>query len=134
MQYIDLLNKIFKGVNGCHFLIASHSHFLAADIPLDCSSILSLTRNSKLDLKAEILDSSFGHSAENILYNIFGVATVRNHYFESDVNKLLYLLYSKSKKRDEIQYLIDKFTKFKIAPNDPLSVLINDAEKYLEKS
>lgn len=133
MQYIDLLNKIFKSVSGCHFLIATHSHFLAADIPIDSSAILSLTRNNKLDLETEILDPSFGHSAENILYNIFGVATVRNHYFESDVNRLLFLLSSKSDKKKEIRTLVNKFSKFKIAPNDPLSVVINDAEKYLSK-
>lgn len=133
MQYIDLLNKIFKKQSSCHFIIATHSHLLAADIPIDSSSILSLTRNNKLELVSELLDSTFGNSAENILYNVFGVATVRNIYFEGDINKLLKLISNKSKKKNEIESLLLKFKRFKISPNDPLNVIIKDAEKYLQK-
>jgi len=133
MQYIDLLNRIFKRQKSCHFIIATHSHLLAADIPIDSSAILSLTRDNKLDLVTEILDSTYGNSAENILYNVFGVATVRNYYFESDINKLLKLISEKSKRKNEIEFLTKKFKRFKISSNDPLSVIIKDAEKYLKK-
>ena len=133
MQYIDLLNKIFRSSSSCHFIIATHSHLLASDIPADSSAILSLTRNNKLELNSELIDSTYGHSAENILYNTFGVATVRNHYFESDINRLLYLMSSKSKKKSEIEELIKKFMQFKMTANDPLNIVIKDAEKYIEK-
>lgn len=132
MQYIDLINRIFKRQKSCHFIIATHSHLLAADIPIDSSAILSLTRDKKMDLVTELLDSSYGNSAENILYNVFGVATVRNYYFESDINKLLKLISDKSKKKGDIEKLVAKFKRFKITPNDPLSVIIKDAEKYLQ--
>lgn len=133
MQYIDLLNKIFKSQTSCHFLIATHSHLLAADIPLETSAILSLTRNQKLDLIPELLDSTYGNSAENILYNVFGVATVRNIYFENDIDKLLMLISKKSKNKKEINNLLKKFKRFNITSGDPLSIIINDAEKYLKK-
>jgi predicted ATP-dependent endonuclease of OLD family len=134
MQYIDLLNKIFKSSRSCHFIIATHSHLLASDIPIESSAILSLKRDLKLDLVSELLDSTYGLSAENILYNVFGVASVRNFYFESDINRLLDLISNKSKSKNEIQKLITKFRKFKIHSNDPLSVIIKDAENYLKKA
>lgn len=133
MQYIDLLNKIFKPLSSCHFIIATHSHLLASDTAVDSSAILSLTRDTKLELSSELLDSTYGYSAENILYNVFGVATVRNIYFEGDINRILHLVTSKSKKVSEIKSLIEKFKRFKLTPNDPLAVIIKDAEKYVEK-
>jgi hypothetical protein len=58
---------------------------------------------------------------------------VRNIYFEGDINKLLKLISNKSKKKNEIESLLLKFKRFKISPNDPLNVIIKDAEKYLQK-
>lgn len=133
MQYIDLINKIFKYQTSCHFVIATHSHLLAADIPIDTSAILSLKRNDKLDLVSELLESAYGNSAENILYNVFGVATVRNIYFESDIDKLLLLVSSRSKNKEEIIKILNKFKRFNTTQGDPLNVIINDAEKYLNK-
>lgn len=134
MQYIDMLMKIFKSLRSVHFIIASHSHLLACDIPLETSAVLSLTRDSKLNLVSELLDSPYGNPAESILYNVFGVATTRNYYFESDINRLLKLISTKSRKKSEITELISRFKRFKIQANDPLALIIKDAEKYIEKT
>ena len=90
MKYIEILYRIFRRQTNCHFIIATHSHFLASDLDSDASSILSLKQDSDSNTKARLIEyETEGWSAENILYNIFDVATVRNIYFEMDIKKLI---------------------------------------------
>lgn len=44
IQYVSLLKKIFKKYDGCHFILASHSHYLVSDLESSTSSIISLKR------------------------------------------------------------------------------------------
>ncbi len=135
LQYVDILNKVFAKCGSCHFLIASHSHFLVSDLKEFSSSILSLRSNQKLETVSEFLDySTEGWSAENILYNVFGVATVRNHYFDMDLRELLKLISSKKGNKEQIQKYIQKFEKFKTLPHDPLNLLIKSAKTYLNEN
>jgi len=131
IKYMDLINRIFKSSKGCHFIIASHSHFLASNLLPNSSSILLLKEAKNGKIKAEVLESAYGWSAENVLYNVFGVATTRNHYFEVDLNKLLKLISERSNRLEDIILLTNKFKQFKLNDDDPLSLLIRDAESYV---
>jgi ABC-type Mn2+/Zn2+ transport system ATPase subunit len=138
IKYVQILNNVFRNYNNCHFIIATHSHFLVSDLKDSCSSILSLKFNNKLEITPEFVDySTEGWSAENILYNVFDVSTVRNHYFETDLRTLLSLISNRSKilkNRNKIRNLVEKFEKFNILPSDPLSVIIKNAKKVLDES
>ena len=69
-RYIELLTNVFQSFNGCHIIIASHSHFLVSDLPTDNSSVITLNKIDGL-VKSELLpNSTFGWSAEDILLNI----------------------------------------------------------------
>lgn len=134
IQYVGILNNIFRNFSSCHFLIATHSHFMVSDLKDACSSILSLKINDKMEIKSEFMDyDTEGWSAENILYNVFDVASVRNHYFEMDLRNLLHLISQKSKKRNKIQEYIDKLSKYNIVDSDPLHIILRDAKKYLDE-
>lgn len=91
-QYIDLLKKVMKGYEGCHLIIATHSHFLVTDLPVESSSIISFV-DSKGFVNIERLgEKTSGWSAEDILLNIFKVPTDRNWYLSQLVTEVLELL------------------------------------------
>src|SRR5204863_1820576 len=46
MRYIQELKKMFCQFASCHFIIASHSHFLVSILKNESSSVISLNRNS----------------------------------------------------------------------------------------
>lgn len=133
IQYINILNNVFRGFRGCHFLIASHSHFLVSDMKHDSSAILILNKNNKHQITSEYLKyNTEGWDAENILYNVFDVATTRNHYFEMDLRNLLKLISKKNSNKTKIRDYIAKFEQFNITTNDPLTLIIKKAKKYIQ--
>lgn len=134
MKYIELLRNFLQGYSGCHILIATHSHFLLSDLKEEWSSVVVLQNNNGV-IKAEIKDHTpYGWSPEAILYEVFGVATVRNHYFEYDLKKMLALLSNRSKNLKEIQKYIDWFKQYNYEDGDPLQLIIKEAENYVSST
>lgn len=133
MRYIDLLKSFLKGYTGCHILIATHSHFLLSDLKESWSSVVVLNYSDG-HVTAELKEHTpFGWSPEAILYDVFGVVNVRNHYFEFDLKKMLSLISNRSKNISEIESYINKFKQFKYIDGDPLSLIINEAEAYVKE-
>ncbi|WP_281234839.1 AAA family ATPase [Flavobacterium gelatinilyticum] len=133
-QYIDLINKIFSNFKGCHIIIASHSHFLVTDLPPQQSSVIML-RNKKGLIKSErIEEPTYGWSAEEILYTVFNVKTVRNHFIESDLIDLLGLISDKSDDLDKIKKLLKSIKSLSISENDPLHAVIEEATAYINEN
>lgn len=131
-QYIALINNIFSSVSGCHIIIASHSHFLVTDLLPKKSSVISL-KNHKGVIKSELLkEPTYGWSAEEILYSVFNVKTVRNHFIESDLIDLLGMISDKSDNIGRIKSLLQSIKSLSITPNDPLNAVIEEATAYLE--
>ncbi|MCG2618124.1 AAA family ATPase [Terrimonas sp. NA20] len=135
MQFMDVLNRVFENFTTCHFIIASHSHFLVSDLENEKSSILRLAMaKDSGTIESELLrKDTFGWTPENILYNIFNVASVSNHYFEMDLRKLARLISDKSKDFTAIRSYINKLERFEILPEDPLNILLDQAKGYLKQ-
>jgi predicted ATPase len=132
MKYIDLLQKFLKGYKNCHIIIATHSHLLLSDLKREWSSVLVLKDKKNNQINAELIEySPYGWSPEAILYDIFGVANVRNHYFEMDVKKLLYLISNSPNKTDEIEKRYEKLKRFDLDENDPVKILLAEAKKLI---
>ncbi|WP_347024583.1 ABC transporter permease [Hungatella hathewayi] len=76
--------------------------------------------------------STYAWSAENILYNVFGVRMTRNYYFDFDVRQLLYLI-SHQKKEEllNIKKLYCKLNKYVLDENDPLKCVLDEAKEYI---
>lgn len=89
MQIIDLLNDALID-SECHFLIATHSHFLVSDLPKYKSSVTYLHNDEKNRLLADrIIGETYGWSAEEVLLKVFKLTTTRNIYLAELVGKLL---------------------------------------------
>ena len=136
IKYISLLKKVFENYSGCHFILASHSHYLVSDLKEDTSSIVTLTKLNEKTPYAELLPySTYAWSAENIIYNIFGLRTTRNYYFESDLHKLLSCMQKNELTREElneIRELATKLKKYIYNDEDPLALIIRQAEGFLK--
>ena len=136
IQYISLLKKVFEKYRGCHFILASHSHYLVSDLQGDTSSIVTLSKENNIWPKAELLNfDTYAWSAENIIYNVFGLRTTRNYYFESDLRKLLSMIQAEDCTDIDINKIIElteKMKKYIYNEDDPLCAIVNQAEVFIE--
>jgi len=143
MKYINFLKRIFKDYKSCHFIIASHSHFLVSDLKNESSDIVSLKINDAQNISdkknkdlisAELLkDNTYAWSAEDILYNVFHVKTVRNFSVEYDMRKLLSMISKNSSDFEEMARLLLNLKQLAIKPEDPLNIILNQAKEYLKE-
>lgn len=75
--------------------------------------------------------STYAWSAENILYNVFGVRTTRNFYFEMDLGNLINLVKDKSNDFEKIEALYNKLEQYVLGANDPLNLVLQDVKQYI---
>jgi predicted ATP-binding protein involved in virulence len=134
MKYLDLIYSIFhKRYSDTHFIICTHSHFLVSDLKPDSSYLVTLKNDYNYDLIAKsIPKSTFGWSAEEVLYTVFDVRTTRNSYFEFDLTKLIKLINDNSNDYIEIKRIINKFSSLVISDEDPLNIILEKANKYIQ--
>lgn len=132
IKYISFLKKLFKEYSSCHFIIASHSHYMVSDLNPDDSSLITVNVDEEGKHFLTLDYSTYAWSAENILYNIFGVRTFRNYYFDMDVRELLYAISNDQKEKlDRIRFLYGKLSKYILDDKDPLNQIIDEAKEYI---
>jgi predicted ATPase len=137
MKYVHLLKQMFKEEYGCHFLIASHSHFIVSDLEKESSSIISM----KLDdgkLRAESLSQpeTFGWSAEQVLFDVFNVATSRNYYLNNLLSDILELMADEDSSNEEIKQKIQylRSLNLNLSVEDPMSEIVEALFKKLDNA
>lgn len=133
MRYITFLKAVFKNFSSCHFIITTHSHFLVSDLEGDSSSIVALNKNDNSKLNACLLENknTFGWSAEEVLYNVFNVKTTRNLFLEGELRELLHKIATKAKDYTRMRLILKNLSSLQLPKNDPLNLIINKAEEYL---
>lgn len=130
-RYIDLLNEIFENFKGCHIIIASHSHFIVSDLPVENSSVISLKKGNGEIHSTLLPDSTFGWSAEDILLNVFDMPTTRNYYISTKVTEALELIGLKKKGEKRFKELKEELMNMhpKLKAEDPLKLIISSIFK-----
>lgn len=133
INYISMLKNLFSNYPGCHFILATHSHYLVSDLEKDSSSLMVLHKYSDdVEISSELIEySTYAWSAESVLYNVFNARTSRNFYFEKDLMDLIKAIENESRDIDNLTYLVSKLSKYTFDKNDPLVEIINEAERYL---
>ena len=138
MKYFDLVYKAFDQLNSCHFVVASHSHFLVSDMRSDSSSILSITRNEESQIETKLIPfNTFGWSAEQILLEVFNVPTTRNLFVADLVGNILNMIADPDKNIQKIETEVSKLLLYnldKLDKADPLKTIIDKLiKKYGKK-
>ena len=132
MKYMSFLKKIFNEYFNCHFIIATHSHFFASDLDGDSSTIIGLTNKKNGIEKVELIkNNTYGWSVDEILYRVFKLRTIRNHYFEYDLQNLAYLIEKKDITNSKLHDLINKLEQYEFSKIDPLTYLLKKGKELL---
>jgi predicted ATP-binding protein involved in virulence len=133
LRYLHYLREIFKDYKTCHFIIATHSHFIISDLDPKTSSVVRLTRDKSGILQAQsIKEITYGLSAEEILYRVFELRSYRNYFFEIELRELLHLISNKSQNKERITTLVQNLRKVELDKNDPLTLILIQADEYLQ--
>ena len=130
MQYMDYLTKFFSDFSGCHFIIATHSHFLVSDLRNTNTSIIALQRDDQI-IASTLEYKTYGWSTENILYTVFNMKTNRNYYIERELNELLNLIHKEDINKTRIIEIITHLKMLNFDINDPILKLIETAEEMI---
>ncbi|MGG0494843.1 AAA family ATPase [Priestia megaterium] len=134
LKYIRAMRNIFKKYATCHFIMATHSHFLVADLTPSDSSIVSMQSSNNSDENMLYSKDTFGWSTENILYNIFHVKTPQNYYIESELTELLGLISNKSQDLAKIKDIIYRLSLLPLHEDDPTRLILNQASRYVDNA
>ena len=135
MKYMQILRKMFENYKSCHFIIATHSHFIVSDLKGDDSRIIGLRRDNEQGIEKIDLGKSmdtFGWSAEEVLYRIFNVKSTRNYYLENDLYSLVNIVNRNTKEWEKLGKIIDKINALTLSENDPLKILLEKGTKYYQ--
>lgn len=131
MQMIDLLNMTLRDCK-CHFLIATHSHFLVSDLPKYKSSVSYLYRNDEGKFTSErIKEDTYGWSADEVLLKVFKLSTTRNIYLADMVGYLLDGIAQGNLRSDDIKDKINFLSQVLCNMNDvdPMKKIISTIVK-----
>jgi len=141
MEYIDLINSVFKHLFESHFIISSHSHFLASDLPPKTSSLISFKKDDNGEVISELQpEKTFGWSAEQILLEIFNMPTTRNLFVYKTVGEILNINSKPKKSKKDIESIVFRVKKLQsfnideLDERDPLKEIIDKLiKKYGKK-
>ncbi|MCM0151719.1 AAA family ATPase [Photobacterium galatheae] len=134
IKYFDILKLLLKPFNNCHTIICTHSHFLVSSMKKEESTLIHIKKDKEGKIKFDNIKSDvWGWSPENILYNVFGISSTRNAYFEQDLRKIISVISQESGNPDEIIEPLERIKRFNITDEDPLSLVITRAENFIKE-
>ncbi|ECG1480676.1 hypothetical protein DT144_08035 [Salmonella enterica subsp. enterica] len=131
MKYINFIKKSISAYYSSHLILASHSHFMISDLEPDSSSLVSIHQNHDQRKCNYIEHSTFAWSVENILYSVFHLRTTRNAQVEMDLIELSTLISTKSEDINRVIEITNKLGNIVLDRNDPLTIIISQANKYI---
>jgi predicted ATPase len=138
MNYVSFLRELFSDekFSKSHILLATHSHFIISDLQGKNSKIIGMRKeNGKfktIEFPKEL--NTYGWSAEEVLYEIFGIRSTRNSFLETDLLRLVSLVNMNSTAYDDIRRIVDKISVLSLSDNDPLNIIISKAKDYLQSN
>ncbi|MDE9455412.1 AAA family ATPase [Xenorhabdus bovienii] len=126
-RYIELIDRILDNKTGCHIVIATHSHFIISDLPLERSHVVHFKDEKHHSITIDYIEKeTYGLSAEDILLNVFGMPSTRNYYLSKEVSEALELVAEGQMNSERFNYLQSKLKRY--YPNlkkvDPLRDII----------
>lgn len=128
MRFVDFIRNVFDDYSSCHFIIATHSHFMVSDLDNQSSSIVSLRMDNDGCVDSLLRgDETFGWPAEQTLYEIFDLPTVRNQCLAEEIGTILELLEERDKNMPKIRERVSSLKKFqlKFKEYDPLKQIVD---------
>lgn len=127
MTIIDNLDRALKD-QVCHLLIATHSHMLVSDLPMNRSSVSQWEKDKDGNLIANrIEENTYGWSAEEVLLKVFKTATDRNRYFGERIAKLLEQMGNNTISKEAVADELNELQEISqhLSEVDPMKMVLN---------
>lgn len=127
MTIIDNLDRALKD-QVCHLLIATHSHMLVSDLPMNRSSVSQWEKDDDGNLIANrIGENTYGWSAEEVLLKVFKTATDRNRYFGERIAKLLEQMGNNTISKEAVADELNELQEISqhLSEVDPMKMVLN---------
>lgn len=127
MTIIDNLDRALKD-QVCHLLIATHSHMLVSDLPMNRSSVSQWEKDEDGNLIANrIGENTYGWSAEEVLLKVFKTATDRNRYFGERIAKLLEQMGNNTISKEAVADELNELQEISqhLSEVDPMKMVLN---------
>ena len=131
-SFMPLINSVFHGFNGCHFIIATHSPQIISSLEKTNSFIVTMD-----DKESKLYSASkyFHRSSDYQLAKIFNFPGYRNEYLLNEAIELLSLISENEKIDNDVLRRSDDIIKLLNLledKNDPVYKLINTIKKAME--
>lgn len=128
-KLLHILSPIFVGFPQAQVIIASHSHLMVSSLKKSKSSLISM-KNSDNKVQIQNLDTmnTFGWSAEQILFDVFGMVTDRNYYLSIKIQAVIDEMASIKPDKNKIENSKNELRAFNLNDlndNDPLKLILN---------
>lgn len=122
------LSPIFKKYPNTQVIIASHSHLMVSSLKKSKSALISMKRTeNQIQIKnLEQLDT-FGWSAEQILFDVFGMVTDRNYYLSIKIQGIIDEMSSLKPDANKVEKLKAELRDFDLKnlnDNDPMKLIL----------
>lgn len=127
---LDLIPNLEKALVdfGCHFLIATHCHFLVSNLPMGRSNVICISRDNEDKICLESLPSdTYGWSSDEVLLKAFGVPTDRNRYLAQMVSDFLKGIANRTIEQKELDSELSFFreTTIHLSSVDPMKKILD---------
>lgn len=124
VKYIDLLLRTFARYEGCHFVVATHSPMVIAELP-EHAQVISLDQEALPPTK-----ELQGQSADYLLAEVFGTPTPNNLHIRDRIVGALRMIANGDVNSKAFAGALADLRKFalELEPSDPAAELIKNVE------
>jgi predicted ATPase len=128
-KLLDILSPIFISFPKAQVIVASHSHLMVSSLRKSKSSLISMKNiENKIQIKNLDTINTFGWSAEQILFDVFGMVTDRNYYLSINIQAIIDEMTSVKPDKIKIEKLKNELRDFDLKDlndKDPLKLILN---------
>lgn len=127
---LDLIPNLEKSLvdYGCHFIIATHCHFLVSNLPIKRSNVICMSREDGDVITVENIPSeTYGWSAEEVLLKAFNVPTDRSRYLAEEINLFLKRIGEKQIEKNDVEKKLKYFKEITsyLSSYDPMKKILD---------
>lgn len=128
-KLLDTLSPIFVSFPETQVIVASHSHLMVSSLKKSKSSLISMKNvDSQIQIKNLDTLNTFGWSAEQILFDVFGMVTDRNYYLSIKIQAIIDEMTSLKPNNNRIEKLKNELRDFDLKDlndKDPMKLILN---------
>lgn len=128
-KLLHTLSPIFTSFPRAQVIVASHSHLMVSSLRKSKSSLISM-KNVENQIVIKNLDTinTYGWSAEQILFDVFGMVTDRNYYLSIKIQAVIDEMTSIKPNKIKIEKLKNELRDFDLKDlndKDPMKLILN---------